>query len=163
MALNLVCVCWLLPKCLFAHSNWGKHAHSDSHTRSTHKAFPHQSSPHTAPGLQFAQTSLTAGCRRMAMVVWPRPDKAAAPFLFYLSVITHLYPSVLPSIQPSDPRAAQHKHLLPLLVFMPEDLQTGWCVLLSLPHHLPLYPDPESWLLPNTGHVCAGEPVLFWT
>lgn len=97
----------------------------------------------SAAGLQFAQSSLTAGCKRMGMVVWPWPDKAAAPFLFYLSVITHLHPSVYPCTHlthrlPSTNTCSRY-HCLCLKT----SVLAGLC-LCPCPHHLPPYPEPPA-------------------
>lgn len=93
-----------------------------THTHTLHKASPHQSSPTQCcwPAVCRVQSD----CRRG--VCWSGPGliRQQPPSLFYLSV-ARTPPSICPSIPPSDPRAAQHKHLLPLPPFMPKVPSTG--------------------------------------
>lgn len=132
-------VCWLLPACLLPLCNWGK------------QSFPSPVKPHA--GLPFAQSSLTAGCRRGVWWSGSGLIRQQTPSLFYLSV-AHTPASICLSIHAPDPQAAQHKHLLPLPLFMPEVPSTGWCVFVPALITSLLIRSPQQWPLPSTVHVC---------
>lgn len=92
---------------------------------------------------------LTSGWRRMALAVWPRPDKAAAPFLFYLSVIAHLHSSVHPSTHLTHrlPKTNTCSHLL---LFTPSAAD-GLC-----------FPPSPLASAPSTRHCWTLGTVLPW-
>lgn len=72
------------------------------------------------------------------------------------SVSHHTPSSICLFIHSSDPLVTQHKHLLPLLLFMPEDLSAGWSVSLSSPHHFPPYPKPPALAtVKHCAYMCA--------
>lgn len=123
-----------------------------AHTHTLHKASPHQSSPTQCCWPAVCPVQSDCWVQERGMVVWPWPDKAAAHLPFLSVCRSHTPPSICPSIHPSDPQAAQHKHLLLLLPFMPEVPSTGWCLCVSL--SLPSSPPSLSWA-PSTGHCLA--------
>lgn len=148
-----------LPACLLPLCSCSKHAQSEhTHTHTVRKASPHHSSPTRCCWPAVCSVLSDYWVQERGLVVWPWPDKAAAPLLFFYLSVAHTPQSICPSIHQSDPQAAQHKHLL--LPFMPEVPSTGWWVCLSLPPSLASL----SWA-PSTGHClapCICVPVICW-
>lgn len=128
---------WLSQTCSLRHT----HTYSQTYTA---QSIPLPVKPHAVLLACNLPSSLTAGCRREVRWSGPGLIRLQPPFLFYVSV-AHTPQSICPSIHQSDPQAAQHKHLLPLLLFMPEVPSTGLCVCLCpCPDHLPPYPEPPA-------------------
>lgn len=136
-------VCWLLPAGLLPLCNPGKHAQSDSDKHTKHPPIT------VLLACSLLNPVWLLGAGGWCIVVWPQPDKAAAPVLFYLSVITHLHASVYPCTHLTH-RLPSTNTCSPQTMFMPEDLSAGWFVPLSLPTS-----PPSSSRAPSTGHCLA--------
>lgn len=99
-----------------------------THTNTLHIAYPHQSSPTQCCWPAVCPVQTDCWVQERCMVVWPWPDKAAPPSPFSICLsLTHLQPYDNPSTRLT-PQAAQHKHLVPLPLFMPRVPSSGWCM-----------------------------------
>lgn len=131
-------VCWLLPAGLLPLCNPGKHAQSDSDKHTKHPPIT------VLLACSLLNPVWLLGAGGWCIVVWPQPDKAAAPLLFYLSVITHLHASVYPCTHlthrlPSTNTCSPPKQCLCLKTWV----LAGLC-LCPCPHRLPPHPEPPA-------------------
>lgn len=148
-------VCWLLSACMFSVCDWAKRAHSDTHilihTHTYYAKHPLTSQAlRSAAGLQFAQSSLTAGCRRGVWWSGPGLIRLHPPSFSMCLSLTHLSPSVHPSTRLTHrlPSTNTCSHYCCLCLKYPA--LAGMCVSLSLPQS----PPSLSWA-PSTGHYLA--------
>lgn len=153
-----LCVCWLLPTCLLPLCNWGKHALSDRHFA---QSFLSQVEAHAALLARRSPCSRTAGCSRGAKWSGRGLIRLQPLSLFYLSVITHLHPTVHPSTHlthrlPSTNTCSHYRR-----PFLPKVPSAGRLVSLSL-HPSPrlLILGSQHWPQPNNALVCMCACVL---
>lgn len=146
-------VCWPLPAGLLPLCDPGKHAQSDSDKHTKHPPIT------VLLACSLLNPVWLLGAGGWCIVVWPQPDKAAAPLLFYLSVITHLHASVYPCTHLTHRLPSTNTCSPPNNVYAwrPE----CWLVCAFVPAHIAslLIPSPQHWPLPRRSvcmrvHVC---------
>lgn len=141
-------VCWLLPACMFSVCDWARRAHSDTriliHTHTYCAKHPLTSRALcSAAGPLFAQSSLTAGCRRG--VWWSGPGLIRLHPLSFLCVCrshTSVHLSICLTHRLPSTNTCSHYS-----VYAWSTQHWLVCVCLCLcpcPDHLPPYPEPPA-------------------
>ncbi len=131
----------------YSHCATGVNMLTLTHTHSLHKASPHQSSPTQCCWPAVCPVQSDCWVQERGMVVWPRPDKAAAP-LPSLSVCrshTSIHLSSHPPIWPTGCPAQTPAPTTAVYARSPQYCLVCVCVCLCpCPHHLPPYPQPPA-------------------